>query len=323
MRPRSVPLLLLSGFFLPLAASPQTPQTARSATPQAPYTLHIPVNEISLTFHAAEANGKPLTRLTTRDLTLSDNGKAQNHIVLLQSFEDLPIRAGFLFDISNSMLGEVEFNRSIIRTYASRLLRKGYDRAFVELFDTEPLITQGWTDDDTLIAIGAAKVQGREDHLPATAFFDTLYATCRDQWKPNADTATGNFILIFTDGMDDASHAYLREAVDMCQRTRTAIYAVVNHRNCTSPRDSARYRRWLTKPAAASSSIPRATKSLKISRSWKPSSATSTAWSISHRTSKPTAPSTASSYAAPSLEPASPPAPATTPSRDHSERVTR
>jgi len=232
MRPRSVPLLLLSGLFLPLIAPAQTPQAAPPTTPpaQAPYTLHIPVNEISLTFHAAEANGKPLTRLTTRDLTLSDNGKAQNHIVLLQSFEDLPIRAGFLFDISNSMLGEVEFNRSIIRTYASRLLRKGYDRAFVELFDTEPLVTQGWTDDDSLIAIGAAKVQAREDHLPATAIFDTLYATCRDQWKPDPDAPTGNFILVFTDGIDDASHAYLSEAVDMCQRTRTAIYAVVNNR---------------------------------------------------------------------------------------------
>jgi VWFA-related protein len=228
MRPRSVPFLLLSGLFLPLAGAAQTPQTAPQT--QAPYTLHIPVDEISLTFHASDPNGTPLTHLTIHDLALTDNGKAQNHLVLLQSFEDLPIRAGFLFDISNSMLGEVEFNRSIIRTYASRLLRKGYDRAFVELFDTEPLITQAWTDDDTFIAIGAAKVQGREDHLPATAIFDTLYATCRDQWKPNADTATGNFILIFTDGMDDASHAYLREAVDMCQRTRTAIYAIVNHR---------------------------------------------------------------------------------------------
>jgi len=229
MRPRSVPLLLLSGLFLPLAAPAQTAPPSAPPT-QGPYTLHIPVNEISLTFHAAEANGKPLTHLTTRDLTLSDNGKAQNHIVLLQSFEDLPIRAGFLFDISNSMLGEVEFNRSIIRTYASRLLRKGYDRAFVELFDTEPLVTQGWTDDDSLIAIGAAKVQAREDHLPATAIFDTLYATCRDQWKPDPDAPTGNFILVFTDGIDDASHAYLSEAVDMCQRTRTAIYAVVNNR---------------------------------------------------------------------------------------------
>jgi VWFA-related protein len=39
---------------------------------------------------------------------------------------------------------------------------------------------------------------------------------------------TGNFILLFSDGVDDDSHAYLSEAVDMCQRTRTAIYAISN-----------------------------------------------------------------------------------------------
>lgn len=226
MHPPLVPLVLLFGSLLPAADAAQNPQTP---PPELPYTLRIPVDEISLTFHASDASGTPLTHLTRSDIALSDNGKAQSRIVLLQSFQGLPIRAGFLFDISASMLGEVEFNRSVIRTYASRLLRKGYDRAFVELFDTEPLVTQGWTDDDTLIATGAAKVRGREDHLPATAIFDTLYATCRDQWKPDSDSATGNFILIFTDGVDDASHAWLREAVDMCQRTRTAIYAVVNH----------------------------------------------------------------------------------------------
>jgi VWFA-related protein len=37
---------------------------------------------------------------------------------------------------------------------------------------------------------------------------------------------TGNFILLFSDGVDDDSHVFLSEAVDMCQRTRTSIYAI-------------------------------------------------------------------------------------------------
>ncbi|MGA8528211.1 MAG: hypothetical protein WB622_00755, partial [Acidobacteriaceae bacterium] len=56
------------------------------------------------------------------------------------------------------------------------------------------------------------------------------YTTCRDQWNAGPDQPTGNFILLFSDGIDDASHAYLSEAVDMCQRTRTAIYAMVRSR---------------------------------------------------------------------------------------------
>lgn len=37
---------------------------------------------------------------------------------------------------------------------------------------------------------------------------------------------TGNFLLLFSDGEDDDSHAYMSEAVDMCQRRRVTIYAI-------------------------------------------------------------------------------------------------
>jgi hypothetical protein len=60
------------------------------------YTFHVPTDEISLRFHASDQSGKPLTQRTVRDLKLSDNGKVQNHIVMLQPLDDLPIRAGFL-----------------------------------------------------------------------------------------------------------------------------------------------------------------------------------------------------------------------------------
>ena len=222
MRSCAVPAVLFTQLLLSLAA-------AQNQTP--PYTLRIPVDEISLTFHPADARGKPLTHLTRGDLRLTDNGKPPAAIVMLQEYDDLPIRAGFLFDNSASMLGDIAFNRAIIHAYASQLLRKGYDQAFVEQFDTETFIRQDWTDSDTAIATGAAAVgdlPGRLD--PLTAIFDSLYTTCRDQWKPDPAQATGNFILLFSDGEDDASHAYLSEAVDMCQHTRTAIYAIVNGR---------------------------------------------------------------------------------------------
>ena len=159
-----------------------------------------------------------------------DNGKPQSRIVMLESFEDLPIHAGFLFDTSASMMEDLAANRSILHLYASRLLRKGVDRAFVMQFDTETLIRQSWTDDDARIAAGAAAVKMRYDHLPITSVFDSIYTVCRDQWPRDSGIATGNFILLFSDGVDDDSHAYLSEAVDMCQKSRTAIYALSNSR---------------------------------------------------------------------------------------------
>ena len=193
-----------------------------------PYTLRIPVDEISLTFNASDAAGAPLTHLKPGDLRLWDNGRRQNRIVMLESFEDLPIRAGFLFDTSASMMEDLAANRSILVLYASRLLRKGSDRAFVMQFDTETLVTQPWTDDNARIAAGAAAVKMRYDHLPITSIFDSLYRACRDQWSRDSGNVTGNFIVLFSDGLDDDSHSYLSEAVDMCQRSRTAIYAFGN-----------------------------------------------------------------------------------------------
>lgn len=192
-----------------------------------PYTLHIPVNEISLRFHATDSKNKPLSGLTKRDLALSDNGQPQNDIVMLKPLENLPIRAGFLFDISGSMLKDIGFDGSIINLYASRLLHSGTDKAFVMQFDTEPLMIQNWTDQPSLIAAGAASIGPRPSRFdPLTAIFDTLYRTCRDDWNANPLPATGNFILLFSDGQDDASHAYLSEAVDMCQRHHVAIYVL-------------------------------------------------------------------------------------------------
>lgn len=218
-------LSFLACILFPLA----TPCLAQSAqtepTPTAPYSLRIPVDEISLTFHASDRDGKPRTRLIPRDLDLSDNGKRPGSLLMLQSLEDLPIRAGFLFDISASMLEETEFDRSVIQMYASRLIRKGVDQAFVMQFDTQTLLAQDWTDQDSAIAAGSATIGPRFNRVdPLTAIFDSLYTTCRDRWGAKQAESTGNFILLFSDGEDDASHAYLSEAVDMCQRRHIAIY---------------------------------------------------------------------------------------------------
>ena len=162
---RGLPLCWFASLCLLLPASAQAPQSPADT----PYTLRVPVDEIALTFHAADADGKPLTHLTRNDLKLKDNGKRQDRIVMLQSYEDLPIRVGFLFDISASMYWSLPYNRSVIRTYASRLLRPETDRAFVMQFDTETLITQPWTNDPTRIAAGAAAIPGKIRTRPTTS----------------------------------------------------------------------------------------------------------------------------------------------------------
>ena len=218
-------IAFLTGVFFSFAASSVALQGQVGSTTQSPYRLKVLVNEVSLTFHASGPQGEPLTKLTVGDIKLSDRGKPQNRIMMLQSLENLPIRVGFLFDISASMQKNIDFNSSVVQQYASRLLRKGFDQAFVMQFDTYPLLIRGWTEDDAAIATASTVVGPRPNRIdPLTAIFDSLYRTCRDQWNGKEFETTGNFILLFSDGEDDASHAYLREAVDMCQRRHVAIY---------------------------------------------------------------------------------------------------
>jgi len=211
-----------------LVGTAQVSQGSQDDAPPVPYTVRIPVNEISLTFRAFNSSGEPLMSLSPDNLALSDDGKRQNRIVMLERYANLPIRAGFLFDTSASMMDDLGNNRSILGLYASRLLRKEADRAFVLQFDTETLVRQNWTGNEVQVAAGAAAVRMRQDHLPITSIYDSLYKTCRDFWSVDHSEVTGNFILLFSDGEDNDSHVYLREAVDMCQRTRTAIYAISN-----------------------------------------------------------------------------------------------
>jgi hypothetical protein len=121
MRCRPILLSLIGILFSIKSCVAQAVQTAPSA---APYTFHIPADEISLRFHASDGNGKPMTQLTVADLELTDNRKVQKHIVTLQSLGDLPIRAGFVFDISASVIKDMDFYQSVIQIYASRLLRR-------------------------------------------------------------------------------------------------------------------------------------------------------------------------------------------------------
>lgn len=227
-------LTLLVGILCSPASCPSQADQSKSSPAVPPFSFHVPVDEISLRFHASDHNGRSLSELTVSDLKLSDNDQTQRQILTLQPLRDLPIRAGFLFDVSASVLRDIDFDRSIIEIYASRLLRKGVDQAFVMQFDRETLLIQNWTGSDSTIAAGVGTIGLRPNRYePLTAIFDSLYTACRDLW-PNQSETTGNFILLFTDGEDDASHVYLSEAVDMCQRRHVAIYVFDSRRSSHS-----------------------------------------------------------------------------------------
>jgi VWFA-related protein len=190
------------------------------------YRLKVAVDEVSLTFHAADAHGLPVNDLKLNELSLLDNGKPPRRVIEFHPLLDLSLRAGILIDTSESMQHNVFANQAISIKFAQRLLRQQADQAFVMDFGYLSTITQPWTSDTAALAAGIHQVvAGRENPLGGTAMFDTIFRACFNVFGNVDHAASGNFILLFSDGEDNASHTSLEEVVDICQHANTAIYA--------------------------------------------------------------------------------------------------
>jgi Ca-activated chloride channel homolog len=211
-------------FFATQGADAQT--NAALAPGVGPYGLSVSVDEVDLSFHAADAHGLPVNDLKLEELSLLDNGRPPAKILAFESLQDLPIRAGILLDTSTSMDEHRAGDRAIAMQYAQRLLRQQTDRAFVMGFGYLAEVPQPWTASPAALTAGIRSVaRAGQGGMGGTAIFTAIYQACLNQFGRIDHAASGNFILLFSDGEDNASHAYLEQAVDICQHTNTAIYA--------------------------------------------------------------------------------------------------
>jgi VWFA-related protein len=210
---------VISALSLGLSQTQKAPQAAAD-----PYQINVAVDEVSLTLHAADFHGIPIDDLTQNDLRVLDNGKRPRQIVSFEVHKNLPVHFGVLIDTSRSMLGHLRRNQSIANEYVTQLLRKQTDRAFVMRFDSQSKVLLDWTSNDDAMAAAFRNVAADyASSLGGTALFDSVYKACRDQFG-TADPLAGNFILLFTDGIDNASHVRLQDDIDICQKSNTAIY---------------------------------------------------------------------------------------------------
>ncbi len=198
-----------------------TPSTAQNA-PE--YSLRVKVDEVVLTFHASDANGRPVNDLQLDELRLLEDGETTGTIVGLQSQQDLPVRAGLLLDTSASMQSHRVQDRLIAMDYARKAMRQTTDAAFVMNFGHSVTLMQPWTHDGEALALAAREIAPRVG-TDGTGLFDAIFEACHGQFGGIDHAASGNFLLLFTDGEDNASFTTLQAAVDMCQRNSTAIYA--------------------------------------------------------------------------------------------------
>jgi len=217
----------------PPAASPQKPaspqanpaaqQPANEPSQEQP-TFVIQRNEVNLIFTVTDKHGHYIPNLRQDDFALLDDGKAPASVTSFRQQINLPLRVGLVIDASTSIRTRFQFEQQSATEFLLQMVKPASDRAFVMDFAEVPHISQDWTNNLDALETGVNKLK------PAggTALFDSVYVACRDKLL---DTARGQepvrkAMVLISDGEDNQSRVRPDEAIKMCQRAETIIYAI-------------------------------------------------------------------------------------------------
>lgn len=202
---------------------------ARAQDKQASFTdaetvrLRMNVNEVVVTFTAVDANGLPLHDLKAEEVRIRDSGIAPKRIVAFDELVNRPIRAGILFDTSGSMREALPESREIAGRFVNRIFRQGSDRAFVARFGNGLSLLQSWAAERAPL-LQAVRL-ATEQETKGTAVFNAVFQMCSSTFNKVDPTETGNSLLLFSDGEDNAGLTSLEDAARACQRTNTEVFA--------------------------------------------------------------------------------------------------
>jgi len=221
----AVPVLAVSsqldpGELMPLRQAKSASSAGPEITP-----LRVNVNEVVVTFNAMDANGLPITDLKADEVRVRDNGVPPRRIVAFDKLANRPLRVGILLDTSESMQQTLPSHKAIAEKFVERLFRPKTDAAFVSSFGFGSEVLRSWSGDPALVATAIRAAGQKRSQQPGTAIFNAVFQACSSSFKSADPTATGNFILLFSDGEDNAGLASSDEAARACQRSNTEVFA--------------------------------------------------------------------------------------------------
>lgn len=200
-------------------------ERARTSEASDASTLRLPVDEVVLTFNAEDENGVPVRDLKVGEIRVRDNEAAPRRIVAFDELVNRPMRMGILLDASESMEQALAVNRGIAEKFLDRLFRRESDQAFVSEFGFASNLIQPWTGDASQLLKGVEWAHAMGNGPGGTALFNAVFQACSSSFGKVDPTATGNFILLFSDGEDNAGLTSDDEAARACQRSNTQVFA--------------------------------------------------------------------------------------------------
>jgi VWFA-related protein len=207
------------------APQTQTPQPNQSGQPaDEPFKIVTSVNEVNLIFTVTDKHGNFIPNLKQSDFALLDDQKAPARVSSFVQQTNLPLRVGLVIDASTSIRSRFKFEQQAATEFLLQVVKSKSDRAFVMGFDSTPTVTQDWTNNLDGLQSGVMKLRPGG----GTALFDAVYTACRDKLLDisRGQEPVRRAMILVSDGNDNQSRAYIDDAIKMCQRSETIIYAI-------------------------------------------------------------------------------------------------
>jgi Ca-activated chloride channel family protein len=209
-------------------AGSQTPAGQSGAQPANPadsnFKIVTSVNEVNLIFTVTDKHGNFIPNLKQSDFALLDDQKAPARISTFTQQTNLPLRVGIVIDASTSIRSRFQFEQQAATEFLLQAIKSRSDRAFVMGFDSTPDVTQDWTNNLDGLQTGVMKLRPGG----GTALYDAVYTACRDKLLDisRGQEPVRRAMVLVSDGNDNQSRAYVDDAIKMCQRAETIIYAI-------------------------------------------------------------------------------------------------
>src|ERR1019366_10543615 len=234
--------LLLAAVIPACVLSAQQPSTTPAQPAQAPAAQQLPaapadrapdasgpvirlgVNEVNLIFTVTDKHGHYIPNLKQSDFALLDDQKAPSKVNSFRQQINLPLRVGIVIDASTSIRSRFQFEQQSATEFLLETLKSNKDRAFVMGFDVTPTVEQDWTDNIDALETGINRLRPGG----GTAMFDAVYTACRDKLldASRGQEPVRKAMILISDGDDNQSRVHADEAIKMCQRAETIIYAI-------------------------------------------------------------------------------------------------
>jgi|SRR5579863_5908633 Ca-activated chloride channel family protein len=233
----AIPLMLLHAQqpAAPAAQNPPSPRQPAQSQPSqdqnqpgeagenAKPDISIVANEVSLIFTVTDKHGHYIPDLKQSDFALLDDQKAPAKVNYFRQQINLPLRVGIVIDASTSIRTRFEFEKQAATEFLIETVKPQSDRAFVMGFDVTPNIMADWSNNLDALENGINRLSPGG----GTALFDAVYTACRDKLMlERGREPVRKAMILISDGDDNQSRVRPDEAIKMCQRADTLIYAI-------------------------------------------------------------------------------------------------